>query len=115
VVKQFQLTGWKELRLPEDARLLLNFVYFYREQVKLAKLQNEEWEDAPIVVHCSAGVGRTGVFIAIDRVFSQLSKQKNEFIDLYGIIVEMRRNRPFMVQTEVSDKLCLDIKSIVIS
>ncbi len=73
----------------------------------------------PLVVHCSAGVGRSGTFIALDKllqqvncricgesvfynirihVFSQIEYQ--DVVDIYGIVYEMRRERVWMVQTE---------------
>ena len=70
IVKHFQLDGWTDYQIPHDAELLLRFIYYYQEQVKLCRLQNQDdWNDAPIVVHCSTGVGRTAVFIVIDRIF----------------------------------------------
>lgn len=50
-------------------------------------------------VSCSAGVGRTGTFIAIDRLIYQI---ENEYtVDVYGIVYDLRMHRPLMVQTEV--------------
>ena len=47
----------------------------------------------------SAGVGRTGTFISLDRLFQTIDE--HDVVDVYGIVHEMRLNRPFMVQTEV--------------
>ena len=50
----------------------------------------------------SAGVGRTGTFIAIDQMLQQMQDMKmNDSIDIYGIVYKMRQQRMQMVQTEV--------------
>ena len=52
----------------------------------------------PFSMICSAGVGRTGTFIALDVIMHQLNSQ--EFVDIYNFVYKMRRNRVFMVQME---------------
>lgn len=49
-------------------------------------------------MHCSAGVGRTGTFIAIDRLIYQIENENT--VDVYGIVYDLRMHRPLMVQTE---------------
>lgn len=53
----------------------------------------------PSVIHCSAGVGRSGTFIALDRLLQSTLVQ--DAIDVFGIVYEMRKHRVLMVQTEV--------------
>lgn len=48
---------------------------------------------------CSAGVGRTGTFIALDRLLQHI--REHEFVDILGLVSEMRSYRMSMVQTEV--------------
>lgn len=50
----------------------------------------------------SAGVGRTGTFIAIDRLIFQIEREN--IVDVYGIVHDLRMHRPLMVQTEVGRK-----------
>ena len=52
---------------------------------------------------CSAGVGRTGTFIALDIALEQLEAEK--VVDLTGVVNKMRTQRAKMVQTVVSDSL----------
>lgn len=54
--------------------------------------------ESPILVHCSAGVGRTGTFVAIDRLIYQIENENT--VDVYGIVYDLRMHRPLMVQTE---------------
>ena len=53
----------------------------------------------------SAGVGRTGTFIATDRLLQQMRDQTT--VDIFGTVYDMRKNRVFMVQTEVGNGLLL--------
>lgn len=52
-----------------------------------------------LILKYSAGVGRTGTFIAIDRLIFQI--ERDGIVDVYGIIHDLRMHRPLMVQTEV--------------
>ena len=59
--------------------------------------------DAPIsfflkVVHCSAGVGRTGTFIVVDAMLQRITAEKT--VDVFGYVSSLRRNRNLMVQVE---------------
>ena len=50
------------------------------------------------MAHCSAGVGRSGTMIAIDRILQGI--RKYDVVDIFGIVYEMRKERVWMVQTE---------------
>ena len=52
------------------------------------------------VLRGSAGVGRTGTYIAVDTLMNKLREQTT--VDVYGVVYRMRLHRPFMVQTAVS-------------
>merc|ERR1712156_1056446 len=69
---------------------LVRFVRAFRDRVSP--------EQRPIVVHCSAGVGRSGTFIALDRILQGI--RKYDVVDIFGIVYEMRKERVWMVQTE---------------
>jgi len=47
----------------------------------------------------SAGVGRTGTYIAIDAMIDKIEQEKK--IDIYNFVLQMRRERSLMVQTVV--------------
>ena len=53
-----------------------------------------------MIVHCSAGVGRTGTFIVIDSMLQRILHGE-ESVDIYAHVTLLRNQRSFMVQTEV--------------
>ncbi|NWU94961.1 PTPRJ phosphatase, partial [Upupa epops] len=91
-VRQFHFTSWPDHGVPETTDLLINF----RHLVHTYSTQNPI--DCPTLVHCSAGVGRTGTFIAIDRLIQQIEMENT--VDVYGVVYDLRMHRPLMVQTE---------------
>lgn len=90
IVKHFHFTTWPDFGVPDPPQTLICFVRTFRERVGT--------EQRPIVVHCSAGVGRSGTFIALDRILQHI--EKYDYVDLFGIVYEMRKERVWMVQTE---------------
>lgn len=93
VVRHFHFTTWPDFGVPEPPNTLVKFVRSFRERC----LPDS---NKPIIVHCSAGVGRSGTFIALDRLIQQI--QKYDTVDIFGIVYEMRKERVWMVQNEVS-------------
>lgn len=90
-VLHFNFTAWPDHGVPESADHLIKFVQAVRRVKKT--------DGKPIVVHCSAGVGRTGTFIALDTLMSQM--ETSDEVDIFGLIRSMRMNRCLMVQTEI--------------
>ncbi|XP_070295904.1 LOW QUALITY PROTEIN: phosphatidylinositol phosphatase PTPRQ-like [Salvelinus sp. IW2-2015] len=87
VVHHFNYTSWPEHGVPESSTTLIQFVRAIRAN---------RHENTTIVVHCSAGVGRTGVFIALDHLIQHVSD--HDFVDIYGLVAELRSERMCMVQ-----------------
>ncbi|XP_034382394.1 receptor-type tyrosine-protein phosphatase beta [Cyclopterus lumpus] len=92
VLRHFHYTVWPDHGVPESTRSLVQFVRTVRDYVDRSP------STGATVVHCSAGVGRTGTFIALDRVLQQLDSKGT--IDLYGCVFDLRLHRQHMVQTE---------------
>ncbi|XP_068091334.1 receptor-type tyrosine-protein phosphatase delta isoform X27 [Hyperolius riggenbachi] len=89
-VRQFQFTAWPDHGVPEHPTPFLAF---------LRRVKTCNPPDAgPMVVHCSAGVGRTGCFIVIDAMLERIRHEKT--VDIYGHVTLMRAQRNYMVQTE---------------
>ena len=97
-VKQFQYTAWPDHGVPDNPTPFLMFLRRIR--------QVNPSDSGPIVIHCSAGVGRTGCYIAIDTMLERLKHEKT--VDLYGMVTCMRAQRNFMVQTEDQYIFCYD-------
>lgn len=89
-IRQFQFTAWPDHGVPDHPTPFLMF---------LRRVRSMNPPDAgPIVVHCSAGVGRTGAFIVIDSMLERIRHEKT--VDIYGHVTCLRAQRNYMVQTE---------------
>uniref|UniRef100_A0A1X7TQU1 protein-tyrosine-phosphatase n=1 Tax=Amphimedon queenslandica TaxID=400682 RepID=A0A1X7TQU1_AMPQE len=86
---QYHLTSWPDHGVPEYGTPLMI----------LHRQSNKSWSPSkgPILVHCSAGVGRTGTFIAIDIALEQAKRER--VVDIAGIVNRLRQQRMKMVQT----------------
>uniref|UniRef100_A0A8D3DRT5 protein-tyrosine-phosphatase n=1 Tax=Scophthalmus maximus TaxID=52904 RepID=A0A8D3DRT5_SCOMX len=89
-IRQFHFTGWPDHGVPYHATGLLGFI----RRVKAKTLTNA----GPMVVHCSAGAGRTGCFIVIDIMLDMAEREG--VVDIYNCVRELRSRRVNMVQTE---------------
>ncbi|XP_058529380.1 phosphatidylinositol phosphatase PTPRQ isoform X1 [Ochotona princeps] len=87
-VQQCNFTGWPEHGVPENSAPLIHFVKLVRA--------SRTHDATPMIVHCSAGVGRTGVFIALDHLTQHIND--HDFVDIYGLVAELRSERMCMVQ-----------------
>ncbi|XP_029383492.1 receptor-type tyrosine-protein phosphatase H isoform X6 [Echeneis naucrates] len=92
MVKHFHFTAWPDHGVPLGTNVLIQFRELVRRHIE------KEGDGAPTVVHCSAGVGRTGTLIALDVLLQQL-KQKRA-VGINAFVHKMRLSRPYMVQTE---------------
>ncbi|XP_078387838.1 receptor-type tyrosine-protein phosphatase H-like [Cetorhinus maximus] len=90
-ISHFQFTAWPDHGVPNNTEKLIAFH-------KLIQQHLNRSQHCPAVIHCSAGVGRTGTLIALDYLLQQIEEEG--VIDVYGIVHKMRLNRPLMVQTE---------------
>ncbi|CAG7729269.1 unnamed protein product [Allacma fusca] len=93
LIKHFHFTTWPDFGVPDPPQTLVRFVRAFRDRVP-----PEQDRVRPIVVHCSAGVGRSGTFIALDRILQQI--KRSDIVDIFGIVYNMRKERVWMVQTE---------------
>ncbi|CAK1546814.1 unnamed protein product [Leptosia nina] len=90
LVRQYHFLMWKDFAAPEHPHSILKFI----------KRVNEAWSVAvsrEVVVHCSAGVGRTGTLVALDCLLEQLRDTNS--VSVFNCVAELRSQRNFLVQS----------------
>ncbi|XP_019646456.1 PREDICTED: tyrosine-protein phosphatase non-receptor type 5-like [Branchiostoma belcheri] len=91
-IRHYWCTEWPDHKTPETAKALLALV----QEVEFHRLRQPR-PRRPVVVHCSAGIGRTGCFIATSIGIRQLRVEN--MVDVLSIVCGMRQDRGGMVQT----------------
>ncbi|GAB1864958.1 protein-tyrosine-phosphatase [Camponotus japonicus] len=89
-ITQLHFKDWPDHDVPEDFDAMINFCQIMRRNISTSK--------DFIVVHCSAGIGRTGTLIAIDILLQHL--RDNRKLDVFGTVYRLRHHRINMVQRE---------------
>ncbi|XP_077324846.1 receptor-type tyrosine-protein phosphatase R isoform X1 [Lithobates pipiens] len=91
IVKHYWYTSWPDHKTPDSAQPLLQLMLDVDEDRKAFDGRG------PVVVHCSAGIGRTGCFIATSIGCRQLKEEG--VVDVLSIVCKLRMDRGGMVQT----------------
>uniref|UniRef100_A0A8C6GR50 Tyrosine-protein phosphatase non-receptor type n=1 Tax=Mus spicilegus TaxID=10103 RepID=A0A8C6GR50_MUSSI len=86
---QIQYTAWPDHGVPDDSSDFLDFVCHVRDQ--------RAGKEEPIIVHCSAGIGRTGVLITMETAMCLV--ECNQPVYPLDIVRTMRDQRAMMIQT----------------
>lgn len=93
-VVHYWYTAWPDHKPPDSPKMILDLV----REVELRRYKDDGvTPKGPITVHCSAGIGRTGCFIAISIGIRQLREEHS--VDVLGIVCSMRMDRGGMIQT----------------
>nr|XP_054759367.1 tyrosine-protein phosphatase non-receptor type 21-like [Lytechinus pictus] len=96
-VWHLQYNDWPNKGCPNDVHGFLSFLEEFQSVCRHANSMNEVDVGPPPIVHCSAGVGRTGVLLLVDIMISSL--EHNEEINIPKMLGILRQQRMLMVQT----------------
>ncbi|XP_069693184.1 tyrosine-protein phosphatase 69D isoform X2 [Periplaneta americana] len=88
-IVQYHYLVWKDFMAPEHPAGILKFIKRMNEAYSLEK--------GPILVHCSAGVGRTGTLVALDSLLQQLAEEGQ--VAIFNTVCDLRHQRNFLVQS----------------
>ena len=107
IVTQLHYNSWPDRGIPEGSKTFKGFIYMIEE---VDKLKGEN----PGVVHCSAGIGRTGTFIAIYFLYKEIMEQiKDQYtkdieFSVFNIVRKLKEMRLYMVQNSGQYKYIYD-------
>ena len=87
----YYFLGWPDHGVPDFATPLIAFIRRVRH--------GHSRDDPPLLLHCSAGVGRTGTFILLDSMLERMKEEPT--VNVFEFFRAMRTKRIFMVQTLV--------------
>ena len=103
-VEQLQTLEWADLTAPDDTKTMRDLIHKAMElntSVKgkiLTQLIFSISPQDPVLVHCSAGVGRSGTFIAVYKLLEDYLNKDRKQLDVFGTVLEMRGQRMRMIQ-----------------
>ncbi|XP_017287525.1 receptor-type tyrosine-protein phosphatase epsilon-like isoform X1 [Kryptolebias marmoratus] len=96
-VRHFHFHGWPEIGIPGEGRGMIDII-------AAVQRQQQQSGNRPIVVHCSAGAGRTGTFIALSNILERVKAEG--LLDVFQTVKSLRMQRPHMVQTVEQYDFC---------
>ncbi|KAG7462996.1 hypothetical protein MATL_G00190700 [Megalops atlanticus] len=97
LVRHFHFHGWPEIGIPAEGKGMI-------EIIASVQKQQQQSGNHPIVVHCSAGAGRTGTFIALSNILERVKAEG--LLDVFQTVKSLRMQRPHMVQTVEQYDFC---------
>ncbi|KAM6958850.1 tyrosine-protein phosphatase non-receptor type 2 [Aplochiton taeniatus] len=93
-IHHFHYTTWPDFGVPDSPASFLNFLFKVRESGSLGS------DHGPAVVHCSAGIGRSGTFSLVDTSLVLMDKKRKlSSVDIKEILLDMRTYRMGLIQT----------------
>eukprot|EP01091_Cochliopodium_minus_P015112 TRINITY_DN5286_c2_g1_i2.p1 TRINITY_DN5286_c2_g1~~TRINITY_DN5286_c2_g1_i2.p1 ORF type:complete len:1017 (-),score=306.15 TRINITY_DN5286_c2_g1_i2:18-3041(-) len=91
---------WPDFGVPTSSLSILKLESAYRYYSEITKSLNGENINGPPIVHCSAGLGRTGCFVAICFSLEYLRNNINGKINVYQTVKHIRAQRYGSIQTK---------------
>ncbi|KAF5308898.1 hypothetical protein FQR65_LT00598 [Abscondita terminalis] len=89
-ITHLQYTDWPDFGCPNGTQEMLEFCRLMRDYA--------DKRNSPVILHCSAGIGRTGTLIALDILLQTIDENKD--VDIFNAVLNLRKDRKNMVQTE---------------
>ncbi|CAH0577792.1 unnamed protein product [Chrysodeixis includens] len=99
-ITQYHYTTWPDFGVPTSPVAFLQFLKRVRESGML------DPTDGPPVIHCSAGIGRSGTFCLVDCCLVIVEKEGIENVNIQEMLLEMRRHRMGLIQTPDQLRFC---------
>uniref|UniRef100_A0A8C7ZNP5 Receptor-type tyrosine-protein phosphatase epsilon n=1 Tax=Oryzias sinensis TaxID=183150 RepID=A0A8C7ZNP5_9TELE len=96
-IRHFHFHGWPEVGIPAEGKGMIDIIASVQKQ-------QQQSGNHPIVVHCSAGAGRTGTFIALSNILERVKAEG--LMDVFQTVKSLRMQRPHMVQTVEQYDFC---------
>ncbi|XP_050794793.1 tyrosine-protein phosphatase non-receptor type 2 isoform X1 [Gopherus flavomarginatus] len=93
MISHYHYTTWPDFGVPESPASFLNFLFKVRESGSLSP------EHGPAVIHCSAGIGRSGTFSLVDTCLVLMEKKDLSSVDIKQVLLDMRKYRMGLIQT----------------
>ncbi|KAH0623652.1 hypothetical protein JD844_006649 [Phrynosoma platyrhinos] len=100
LVRQFHFHGWPEIGIPVEGKGMIDLIAAVQKQ-------QQQTGNHPITVHCSAGAGRTGTFIALSNILERVKAEG--LLDVFQAVKSLRLQRPHMVQTLEQYEFCYKV------
>uniref|UniRef100_A0A673C3U3 Receptor-type tyrosine-protein phosphatase n=1 Tax=Sphaeramia orbicularis TaxID=375764 RepID=A0A673C3U3_9TELE len=97
LIRHFHFHGWPEIGIPAEGKGMIDIIASVQKQ-------QQQSGNHPIVVHCSAGAGRTGTFIALSNILERVKAEG--LLDVFQTVKSLRMQRPHMVQTVEQYDFC---------
>lgn len=97
MIRHFHFHGWPEIGIPAEGKGMIDIIAAVQKQ-------QQQSGNHPIVVHCSAGAGRTGTFIALSNILERVKAEG--LLDVFQTVKSLRMQRPHMVQTVEQYDFC---------
>lgn len=104
-VVQFHYTTWPDFGIPSSPVAFLQFLKEVRESGAL------DPDVGPPIIHCSAGIGRSGTFCLVDCCLVLIDKEGENKVSVQDILLELRRYRMGLIQT--FDQLYFSYQAII--
>ena len=107
MIQHYQFLAWPDYGLPDRGDTVLQMLFDVRacrSRVQSSDSAPYSPRAPPILVHCSAGVGRSGVLCTLDHCIDELQEQAR--VNIQGYVRRLRMQRAYCIQTDEQYEFC---------